>query len=99
MSRKVIRNAKCNYYNSLLMTAENKSKTTWSFINKESGKGKNENRVHLMFRSDKTFFQIQCAVETCNDYFLNVIEKLNIENLDINSVLLSLNKFSFPFLI
>jgi len=34
MSRKVIRNAKCNYYNSLLMTAENKSKTTWSIINK-----------------------------------------------------------------
>jgi len=52
-----------------------------------------------MFRSGKTFFQIECAAETCNGYFLNVIEKLNIENVDINSALLSLNKFSFPFLI
>jgi len=31
--------------------------------------------------------------------FLNVIEKLNIENVHINSALLSLNMFSFPFLI
>lgn len=81
------------------MTAENKSKTTWSIINKEPGKGKNKNCTPLMFRSGKTFFQIECAAETCNGYFLNVIEELNIENVDINSALLSLNKFSFPFLI
>jgi hypothetical protein len=31
--KKVIRNAKHNYYNSLLMTAENKPKTTWRIIN------------------------------------------------------------------
>jgi len=55
-SRKVIRNAKCNYCNSLLMTAENKSKTTWSIINNESGKDKNKNHTPLMFRLGKTFF-------------------------------------------
>jgi len=44
------------------MTPENKSKTTGSIINNESGKSKN-------VRLSKTFFQIECAAETCNDYF------------------------------
>jgi hypothetical protein len=38
------------------MTAENKSKTAWSIINNNSGKGKNKNHTPLMFRSGKTFF-------------------------------------------
>lgn len=69
ISRKVVRNAKCNYYSSLLLTTENKSKTTWSIINNESGKGKNKNHKPLMFISGKPFFQIECAAETCDDYF------------------------------
>lgn len=51
------------------MTAENKSKTTWSIINIESGKGKNKNHTPLTFRSGKTFFQIECASVIYNDYF------------------------------
>ena len=56
--RKIIRNANCGCcYNSLLMTAENKPKTTWSIINNESRKVKNKNHTPLIFRSGKTFFQ------------------------------------------
>ena len=47
-----------------------------------------------MFRSDKTFFQINSAAEAFNDYFLNVVEKLNIEDVNINSAFLSLTKLS-----
>jgi predicted transcriptional regulator len=82
------------------MTAESKPKTAWSIINNESEKGKNKNHTPRMFRSGKTFFfQIDCAAKTGIDYFLNVIEKLIIEKVKINSALLSLNKLSFPFLI
>jgi hypothetical protein len=57
--RKVIRNAKRNYYNSLLMTAENKSKITWNILNNELGKVKNNNHTPLMFTSGKTSFQLR----------------------------------------
>jgi hypothetical protein len=60
------------------MTPENKSHTTWGIINFESGKFKNKNHTPLMFRSDKTFFQINSAAEAFNYYFLNVVEKLNM---------------------
>jgi len=48
--RKVIRNAKCSYYNSLLMTAENKSQASWSIRNNASGKVKNKYHTPLMFK-------------------------------------------------
>jgi Notch-like protein len=48
-----------------------------------------------MFTSGKTSFQLDSAVEAFNDYTLNVVEKLNIEKVDINSALLSLNNFFF----
>jgi hypothetical protein len=76
------------------MTPENKPQTAWSIINFESGKFKNKNHTPLMLRSDKTFFQINSAAEAFNDYFLNVIEKLNIEDVNNNSALLSFNKLS-----
>lgn len=76
------------------MTAENKSKTCWSIVNNEPGKVKNKNHTPLIFRSDNTFFQIDSAAEAFNDYFLNIVEKIDIEEVDINSALLSLNKLS-----
>lgn len=65
--RKVIRNANC--YNSLLMTDENKPKTTLSIINNESGKVKNKNHTPLIFRSGKTFFQTDSTAEAFNYFF------------------------------
>jgi hypothetical protein len=47
-----------------------------------------------MFTSDKTSFQLDSAGEAFSDYFLNVVEKLNIEKVDINSALLPLNNLS-----
>jgi hypothetical protein len=75
------------------MTAENKSKITWNIINNELVKVKNNNHTPLRFTSGKTSFQLDSAVEAFNDYFLNVVEKLNMEKVDINSALLSLNNF------
>jgi hypothetical protein len=49
------------------MTAENKSKTAWSIINNESEKNKNKNHTPQMCKSGKTFFLIDCTVETGND--------------------------------
>jgi len=91
--RKVIRNPKYSYYNSLLMTAENKSQTSWSIINNESGKVKNKHHTPLMFRSGKTFFQIDSAAAAFS-WFLNVVEKWNVEKVDIHSALLSLSKLA-----
>jgi arginine/ornithine N-succinyltransferase beta subunit len=45
------------------MTADNKSKMAWSIIHNVSGKDKNKNRTPLMFRSGKTFYQIDFAAE------------------------------------
>jgi hypothetical protein len=47
-----------------------------------------------MFGSDKTFFQINSAAEAFIDYFLNVVEELNIEDMNINSAPLSFNELS-----
>jgi hypothetical protein len=72
------------------MTAENKSKTTWSIINNELRKVK-YNHTPLMFTSAKTSFRLDSAAEVFNDYFLNVV---NIEKVDINSSLLSFHNLS-----
>lgn len=53
----------------MLIRAENKSKTTWSIINNESEQGKHNNDTPLMFRSGKTFFQLDSAAEAFNGYF------------------------------
>jgi hypothetical protein len=76
------------------MTAENKSKTTWSIKNNELGKVKNNHHTPLMFTSGKTSCQLDPAAESFNYYFLNVVEKLNIEKVGIHSALLSLNNLS-----
>ena len=46
-----------------------------------------------MFRSGKTFFQIDSAAEAFS-YFLNVVEKWHIEKVDIHSAVLSLSKLA-----
>jgi hypothetical protein len=75
------------------VTAENKSKITWNIINNEVGKVKYNNVTPLMFTSGKTSFQLDSVAEVFNDYFLNVVEKLNTEKVDINSAILSLIDF------
>jgi hypothetical protein len=76
------------------MAAENKSKITWSIINNGSGKVKNNSHTPLCSDQVK-HIQVDSATDAFNDYFLNVVEKLNIEKVDINSALLSLNNLSF----
>jgi hypothetical protein len=66
---KVIRIAKCNYYSSLFTTAENKPETTWSIVNNEIGKVKNNNNTPLIFSSDNSSIQLDLAAEEFNDYF------------------------------
>jgi hypothetical protein len=102
MLLKVIRNAIHDYYNSLLMTAEKKSKTTWSIVKNEIGKLKNNNNTHLVFSLGNSFIQLDLADEAFNDYILDVVEKLNIGKVDIYYALLSRNNSSsqdFPDMI
>jgi hypothetical protein len=63
---KVMRNSRLNYYNSLLMRAENKSKTTWSIVNKEMEKVKNNNNTPLTFSSGNSSIQLDLAAEAFN---------------------------------
>jgi hypothetical protein len=50
----VIREAKKLYYNSLINTSENKSKSMWKMIKHESGKKATSMHVPLVFKSNNT---------------------------------------------
>jgi hypothetical protein len=50
------------------MTAENISKTTWSIVNNEMGKVKNNN-TPLIFSSGNSSIQLDIAAEALNGYF------------------------------
>ena len=76
------------------MTPENKSQTTLEHYKFWVRKIKKYKSYTPNVQFHKTFFQINFATEAFNDYFLNVVEKLNIEDVNINSTLLSLDKLS-----
>jgi hypothetical protein len=51
------------------MTAENKSKTTWSIVNNEIIKVKNNNNTFSIFSTGNSSIQLNLTAEAFNDNF------------------------------
>jgi hypothetical protein len=67
------------YYNELLVSSSNKSKTSCNIIKSETGKV--NSKVHTLseFKLGNKNIHINQAAEAFNNLFLNVVEELNIE--------------------
>jgi hypothetical protein len=90
------------YYSELLVSSNNKSKTSWNIINSETCKM--NTIVHTpseLKLGNKRIHKDQYA-DAFNNFFLNVVEELNIEQANIELASLLLNKLfldGFPEMI
>jgi hypothetical protein len=90
--RKVIRKAKWRYYNNLITSLANKLKTTWTIIKNESEKACSTEQAPLLFKFNNRNIN---SAEAFNNYFLALIDTLNIQQTNTDSAILLL-KNSFP---
>jgi hypothetical protein len=79
----------------LLVSSNNKSKTSSNVIKSETGKANSKVHTPSEFKLGNKTIHINQAAEAFNNFFLNVVEELNIEQANIESAILLLNK-SFP---
>ena len=98
--KSIIRNAKRTYYNSLLLSSDNKVKTTWKIVEMETG-SKKDRRARLptnfKYRDDK--INLEEAAQTFNKHFISIAENLNMNKANVNSAMSYLNKYfteAFP---
>jgi hypothetical protein len=82
--RKVIREAKRLHYNKLITSAENKIKTTWRIIDRETGRKNNNNKDTLLkiFQYHNKKVKIDEAAQSFNKYFSSIPENLNISKIN-----------------
>jgi hypothetical protein len=80
------------YYSEFLVSSNNKSKTSWNIVNSETGKM--NSRVHTASELKLGYKRIHKdqSAEAFNNFFLNVVEELNIEQANIELASLLLNK-------
>ena len=77
--KKVGRNAKESYYNNIISSAKNKSKTSWNILRKEMGKlGSNKN-ISTLFKIDNLVLNTHPFSNEFNNYFMNVVYSLTAE--------------------
>jgi hypothetical protein len=96
---KIIRKAKQIYYIELLVSSSNKSKTSWNIIKSETCKM--NTRIHTLseFELGNKFIHKDQSAEAFNNFFLNVVEELNIEKAILSwLVFYSINHFVMVFL-
>jgi hypothetical protein len=81
------------YYSELLVSSNNKSKTSWNIIMSETGKATSKVHTPSGFKlGKKKNIHINQAAEAFNNFFLNVVEELNTEQANIESAIFLLNK-------
>lgn len=85
--RKIIRRATEMYYSDLLALSDDKFRTSWNIIKSESGKGNNKIHKPSEFKLGNKNVCINQAAEAFNNYFLNVVEELNIDKAGIKSAI------------
>lgn len=74
---------------------EEKSKSMWRIIKNESGKRTTAEQLPLTFKSNNINICLNYAVEALSSYFLNLIDSLKTENMDVDSAMLCLKNY-FP---
>jgi len=85
--RKVIQNAKQIYYSNLLLSSENKTEVTWNIINNESVKVQNMNHTPSLFKLNNTNIHIDQAAEAFTNFFLNLVDSLKVNNVNIDTAI------------
>jgi vacuolar-type H+-ATPase subunit D/Vma8 len=83
----VIQNAKQIYYSNLLLSLENKTEVTWNIINIESGKVQNMNHTPSLFKLNNTNIHTDQAAEAFNRYFVNLVDCLKVNNVNIDTAI------------
>jgi hypothetical protein len=73
--RRVIREAKRKYYNQLITTSKNKTKTTWNIIKSESGRSNNliKERLPQTFLNNNKKIITKEAAHSFNKFFSSVL--------------------------
>ena len=74
---------------------EEKSKSVWRIIKNESGKRNTAEQLPLTLKSNNINIRLDYEVEAFSSYFLNLIDSLKTENMDVDSAMLCLRN-SFP---
>jgi hypothetical protein len=81
----------------LLLSSENKTEVTWNIISIECGKVQNMNRTPSLFKVNDTTIYIDQAAEAFNKYFLNLVDSLKVNNVNIDTATaISLLKNLYP---
>jgi len=73
---RVIRKAKIFENDKLIQNSQNRAKTTWGIINKESGRSKKRSEIHALIVEGENITDPQTTAETFNDYFVAIAENV-----------------------
>jgi hypothetical protein len=77
---RVIRKAKILENDKLIHNSQNKAKTTWGILNKESGRSKIRSEVQALIMEGEKITDPQIIAETFNDYFVAIAENVKKTN-------------------
>jgi len=94
--RKVIRKAKEMYYNELLSSSTNKSKTSWNIINNETGTASGKKFTQTEFKLGNKIIGTNQSGKIFNNYFINSVGELITQQPNTESAMFSLRE-SFPY--
>lgn len=76
------------YYNQLLIHADKKMKTMWSIVKRETGKKCLSKHLPILFKNENTLIHPNQAADGFNNYFLSLIERFNLTNVQTDSTIL-----------
>jgi hypothetical protein len=93
--RKVIRKAKEMYYNELITSSINKSKTSWNILNNKIGLTSNNKFTQTEFKIGSKTINMNQAAKIFNNYFINSVHELITQQPNSELAIFSLRK-SFP---
>jgi hypothetical protein len=82
---KVIKEAKWNNCNSQILESNNKIKTAWKIVKVESGKKTINEDVQVLNVDGKSTNNPQAIASAFNEYFLSMVEKIYLNNNNINN--------------
>jgi hypothetical protein len=91
----VIREAKNTYYSQLLIYSDNRIQTTCSIVKRETGKIRNYEPMPSLYKINNTLVNPSQAADAFNNYFLSVIERLNLTDVQTDSAISHLQR-SYP---
>jgi hypothetical protein len=80
--KKVMKEAKKQHYNRLIAKCNNKIKTIWNIIKKETGKVHSMEQVPFLLMNNEELTDPKNMANTFNTFFLTITEKLNIQQVE-----------------